>query len=119
MYHLTGVCLAESALIISREKTHAHELGKSLVSILSPCRGLGWLLPSPTACLHSAYAEEAEMAAVEPFAKRSVRSIQGSGLMLRVIHLLIEPNDFRRWHLDSRHAGTIVLGSIAESWVRG
>lgn len=26
MYHLTGVCLAESALILAREKTHAHEL---------------------------------------------------------------------------------------------
>ena len=32
MYHLTGICLAESALIISREKTHAHELGGGILT---------------------------------------------------------------------------------------
>lgn len=32
MYHLTGVCLAESALILSREKTFAHELGGGMLT---------------------------------------------------------------------------------------
>ena len=32
MYHLTGICLAESALILSREKTHAHELGGGILT---------------------------------------------------------------------------------------
>ena len=32
MYHLTGVCLAESALIIAREKTLAHELGGGMLT---------------------------------------------------------------------------------------
>lgn len=27
MYRFTGICLAESALILAREKTFAHELG--------------------------------------------------------------------------------------------
>ena len=31
-YHLTGVCLAESALIITREKTYAHELGGGMLT---------------------------------------------------------------------------------------
>lgn len=32
MYKLTGICLAESALIISREKTFAHELGGGMLT---------------------------------------------------------------------------------------
>ena len=32
MYHLTGVCLAESAVIIAREKTLAHELGGGMLT---------------------------------------------------------------------------------------
>ena len=32
MYQLTGICLAESALILAREKTFAHELGGGLLT---------------------------------------------------------------------------------------
>ena len=32
MYHLTGICLAESALILSREKTHANDLGGGILT---------------------------------------------------------------------------------------
>ena len=32
MYHLTGICLAESAFILSREKTHASELGGGILT---------------------------------------------------------------------------------------
>ncbi|GAB7360296.1 hypothetical protein MBLNU230_g8054t1 [Neophaeotheca triangularis] len=32
LYHLTGVCLAESALVLAREKTWAHELGGGLMT---------------------------------------------------------------------------------------
>lgn len=32
MYHLTGVCLAESALILAREKTFAHSLGGGMLT---------------------------------------------------------------------------------------
>ena len=32
MYHFTGVSLAESALILSREKTFAHELGGGMLT---------------------------------------------------------------------------------------
>lgn len=32
MYHLTGVCLAESALVIARDKTLAHELGGGMLT---------------------------------------------------------------------------------------
>lgn len=31
-YHLTGVCVAESAILISREKTFAHELGGGVLT---------------------------------------------------------------------------------------
>ena len=32
MYELTGVLLGESALIVSREKTYAHELGGGMLT---------------------------------------------------------------------------------------
>ena len=32
MYHLTGVCLSESALILAREKTFAHSLGGGMLT---------------------------------------------------------------------------------------
>ncbi len=32
MYHLTGVCLAESAFILAREKTLAHSLGGGMLT---------------------------------------------------------------------------------------
>ena len=32
MYHVTGVCLAESALILAREMTLAHELGGGMLT---------------------------------------------------------------------------------------
>jgi len=32
MYHLTGVCLAEAALTIARNKTLAHELGGGMLT---------------------------------------------------------------------------------------
>ena len=32
MYHLTGVCLAESAVILAREKTLANELGGGILT---------------------------------------------------------------------------------------
>ena len=32
MYHLTGICLAESAIIVAREKTFAHELGGGVLT---------------------------------------------------------------------------------------
>jgi short subunit dehydrogenase-like uncharacterized protein len=32
MYHLTGVCLAEAALILAREKTFANELGGGMLT---------------------------------------------------------------------------------------
>lgn len=32
MYHLTGVCLAESAFILAREKTLAHILGGGMMT---------------------------------------------------------------------------------------
>ena len=32
MYHFTGICLAESALILSREKTHANDLGGGILT---------------------------------------------------------------------------------------
>ena len=32
MYHFTGVALAESALVLSREKTLAHELGGGILT---------------------------------------------------------------------------------------
>ena len=32
MYHLTGVCLAEAALTIAREKTFANELGGGMLT---------------------------------------------------------------------------------------
>ena len=32
MYQLTGVCLAEAAITIAREKTQAHELGGGVLT---------------------------------------------------------------------------------------
>ena len=32
MYHLTGVCLAEAAIVIAREKTFAHQLGGGILT---------------------------------------------------------------------------------------
>ena len=32
MYALSGACLAESAFVIAREKTHAHELGGGVLT---------------------------------------------------------------------------------------
>lgn len=32
MYHLTGVCLAESAIILAREETLAHRIGGGMMT---------------------------------------------------------------------------------------
>lgn len=32
MYHLTGICLAESAIILAREDTFAHKLGGGVLT---------------------------------------------------------------------------------------
>jgi short subunit dehydrogenase-like uncharacterized protein len=50
MYHLTGVCVAESALLLAREETPAHELGG------------GFLTP---ATLGRAYVERLQKAGAE------------------------------------------------------
>lgn len=41
MYHLTGMFLAEAAITIAREKTHAHELGGGMLT--PACLGMAYL----------------------------------------------------------------------------